>query len=60
MKYIVTGLLLMAFTGCGSSGTEKKEVIKVITEEEQKQRVVEETSPLNVQKSKTPPAIPKI
>ncbi|MCK5853889.1 MAG: hypothetical protein KAG56_01620 [Sulfurovaceae bacterium] len=57
MKYIVTGLLLMAFTGCGSSGTEKKEVI---TEEEQKQRVVEETSPLNVQKSKTPPAIPKI
>ena len=47
----------MAFTGCGSSDTEKK---VVITEEEQKQGVVQETSPLNVEKDKTPPAIPQI
>ena len=58
MKYIVTALILIAFTGCGSdNNTEKKEIV---VEDGNKQEVVKESSPLNVEKDKTPPAIPQI
>ena len=55
MKYIITSLVLIAFTGCGSNGTEKEGVII-----SQDKEVVTKTSPQNVEKSKTPPAIPMI
>ena len=55
INYIFTGVLLIAFTGCGSSGTEKKDVII-----SQDKEIVTETSPKNAEKSKTPPAIPNI
>ena len=53
MKYILTGLLLIAFTSCGSDNNNKETDVK-------KAEVVKETSPQNIEKSKTPPAIPKI
>jgi len=52
MKYILTGLLLIAFTSCGSDNNKETDVKKA--------EVVKETSPQNIEKSKTPPAIPKI
>jgi len=57
MKYIITALLLMAFTGCGSNDTKKKE--PTIASEHQ-QEVVKESAPQNVERDKTPPAIPQI
>jgi len=54
MKYILTGLLLIAFTSCGSDNNNNKET------DVKKAEVVKETSPQNIEKSKTPPAIPKI
>ena len=59
MKYIATVLILMAFTSCGSNSSDKKEV-KIEDVKSQNVEVVKETSPLNVEKDKTPPAIPKI
>lgn len=56
MNYILIGVVLIAFTGCGSSDTEDKKEVIASKEKE----VINETSPQNVEKSKTPPAIPKI
>jgi len=57
----------MAFTGCGSNGTKKKEPIiasehqqEVVQEDEHQQKVVKESAPQNVERDKTPPAIPQI
>jgi len=47
----------MAFTGCGSNDTKKKE--PTIASEHQ-QEVVKESAPQNVERDKTPPAIPQI
>ncbi len=58
MKYIVTALILIAFTGCGSDDNKEKKEVTI--EDVHKQEVVKETSPLNVEKDKTPPAIPQI
>lgn len=53
INYILIGVILMAFTGCGSE--EEKEVII-----SQEKHIVEESSPQNVEQGKTPPALPKI
>lgn len=55
MNYIVTGLILIALTGCGSNSDKKDSII-----DEPKEDVVKETSPQNIDKSQTPPAIPKL
>jgi hypothetical protein len=60
MKYIITGLLLMAFTGCGSDDKNEINSTKVEVSEGQNQKVVKESSPQNMEKAKTPPAIPQI
>lgn len=55
INYILIGVILMAFTGCGSNDTEEKEVII-----SQEKHIVEESSPQNVEQGKRPPALPKI
>ena len=52
INYILIGVILMAFTGCGSE--EKKVIIS------QEKHIVEESSPQNVEQGKRPPALPKI
>ena len=54
MKYIIIVLVFIAFIGCDSSDN-KKEIA-----DEHKQNLIKESFPLNVEKDKTPPAIPKI
>jgi hypothetical protein len=60
MKYIITGLLLMAFIGCGSDDKNEINSTKITVPEGQNQKVVKESSPHNMEKAKTPPAIPQI
>ena len=58
MKYIVTALILMAFTGCGSDDNKEKKEVTI--EDVHQQEVIKESVPLNAKKEKTPPAIPQI
>ena len=60
MKYIIIGLLLIAFTGCRSDDKNEINSTKVEVPDGQNQKVVKESSPQNIEKEKTPPAIPKI
>ncbi len=60
MKYIITGLLLMAFTGCGSDDKNEINSTKIIVSEGENQKAIKEISPQNIEKDKIPPSIPKI
>ncbi len=50
----------MAFIGCGSDDKNEINSTKITVPEGQNQKVVKESSPHNMEKAKTPPAIPQI
>ncbi len=53
MRYLFIGLILLVFTGCGSSGT-------TYTEDNDNGNVIKPVSPTPKDSSKQPPSIPNI